>query len=452
MESRVYMASIFVCIIISTLLCAGLVYAASPVISVTLLNQDPNPARAGDTVNLRFKIENLGGKALSSLKFEMIQSYPFSLASGSALKTFENIEGYQADENYVTMEYTIKIDKDVVQGQRQIMFRYEYDNSDMWVTVGFSVNIVNKEFAQIIYVDKAKLDPGKETDMKFTIHNIGNAPLQNMVFSWQEPNGAILPVYSGDTKYIKYIDIGESVELEYKVVADVNAKPGLYQLNLNLKSESMTNSTTNVISTKAGVFIGGEADFDVAFSESSQGQTSLSISNTGNNPAQSVSVKIPSQQYYSVSGTNSAIIGNLDRGDYTIVSFQIAASSFNASSRRQFQQQGMPNSTMTRPSQGNVSNYGPNNLVVVIDYTDTTGDRRSVEKAVPIQFRASGIGTSFSARTANGRSVLSSGFVGSTSFWVIVIILAVAGFFVFRDKARRDKTLYYLNKFFGKKR
>jgi DNA polymerase III epsilon subunit-like protein len=89
----------------------------------------------------------------------------------------------------------------------------------------------------------------------------------------------------------------EVVKLLLDKGADVNAKPGLYQLNLNLKTESLIgNASSSVISTKAGMFIGGETDFDVAFSESSAGQTSLSVANTGNNPAQSVSVKIPQQE------------------------------------------------------------------------------------------------------------------------------------------------------------
>lgn len=49
--------------------------------------------------------------------------------------------------------------------------------------------------------------------------------------------GVILPVYSDNTKYIEYIDVGESIELEYTVVADVDAEAGLYQLDLSCEFE-----------------------------------------------------------------------------------------------------------------------------------------------------------------------------------------------------------------------
>ena len=413
-----------------------LAQSESSVVKLTLLNQDPNPARAGDTVDLRFKVENTGGEAVKNLDIELMQGYPFTVVSGSALKNLENIEAYSTGKNYVTAEYTVKVDKDAIQGQRELQLRYRY-SGNVWITVSFNVNIVSKEFAQIIYIDKAKLEPGKETDMKFTITNVGNAPLQNMIFSWQEPNGVILPVYSSDTKYVKYLDVAESVDLIYKVIADVNAKPGLYQLDLNLKAESVSNTTASSISTKAGVFVGGETDFDVAFSESSQGQTSLSVANTGNNPALSVSVKIPQQELFRVSGSNSAIIGNLDKGDYTIVSFQIVQSgSMNFSSQRR--QQSQQTSQMAR---GNISN-GNNNLKVIIEYTDTTGERRTVNKIVPIQFRS--LDTQSSTTGPNMSHMQSSG--SGIWPWVVVIVIVIAGLFVFRNKARREKIMGFFDK------
>jgi hypothetical protein len=419
-----------------------------PAVQVTLLNQDPDPARAGDTVNVRFKIENAGGTAVSDAQVEVLQDFPFTLASRDAIKNIGDLNAYLTDTNYITFDYTLKIDKDNIQPQRELRLRYRYDNG-IWRTQSFSINLASKEFAQIIYVDKAKLDPGKETDLKFTVTNLGNAPLQNLIFSWDESTGSILPVYSSDTRYVKYLDVGQSVDLDYKVIANVNAEPGLYQLDLKLRSESVNNATQMNISTKAGIFIGGETNFDVAFSESTQGQTSLSVSNTGNNPAQSVSVTIPQQAGYRVSGSNSAIIGNLDKGDYTLVSFQIvsnAAGNVSGQGRQGLQQDSNQSSTGFRERLGN-NTFGnasnnPNNLRVVIDYTDTIGERRSVEKTVPIQFRSLTTGTVNAGTTATGFSGRAQqNFIGSTLFWILLIlIVAVAEFFILKNKAaRREK-------------
>jgi len=80
-----------------------------------------------------------------------------------------------------------------------------------------------------------------------------------MVVSWKDPKGVILPVYSDNTKYIKYLEPGQSVTIAYSVMADVNANPGLYTLDINLSFEDYE-SKEKGIKTTAGLFVGGETE------------------------------------------------------------------------------------------------------------------------------------------------------------------------------------------------
>ncbi len=401
--------------------------ASAPNIVVTLLNQDPDPARAGDTVDLRFKVENTGDIAVSNLNIELVQDYPFTVIDGPAAQKIDSLNAFQSGNNYATLQYTVKIDKDAAEGTWQLQLKYTNPAGGGSATPNFGIDVVNKVFAQISAVDKASLEPGKETEMTFTITNAGSAPLQNMVFSWNDPAGVILPIYSSDTKYVKYLEAGQSVNVTYQVIADVKATAGLYQLNLNLKVESR-NTTASTISTKTGVFVGGGTDFDVAFSESSAGQTSLSLANIGNNPAQSVSVSVPRQAAFTVTGASSAIVGNLDKGDYTIVSFQIAqatAGNFSGQQNRQ-----APSGNFSGVGGRQAGDNNNNGLRVTISYTDTAGARRSVDKIIPIQFRASAgtTGRGTAAQTNNN-------FVGSTGFWALaVIVVVVGGVLILRKK------------------
>jgi len=432
-------------LILAILLMINIVNAQeSALIKITLLNYDPSPARAGDTVELRLRVENIGRGIAENLELELIEDYPLKVIDGEALQNFKTLYAYQTADNYINTMYRLRIDKDAVKGQHELKLKYRH-NKGSWVTQSFNIQITSKEFAQIIYLDKAQLNPGKETEMTFTITNIGSAPLQNMVFSWGEANGIVLPVFSDDTKYIKYLDIGDSVELLYTVVADVNAQPGLYQLDLNLKYESLVNTTSTVIKTKAGVLVGGETDFDVAFSESTQGQTSLSVANTGNNPALSVSVKIPEQDRFRVIGSTSSIIGNLDKGDFTIVSFQITPRSnfgdtpLNRKGQRQ-RPQGDQEQEHNAGTEGERFSGGSNNLDVVIEYTDTTGERRSIEKTVPIQFRAgSGEGTtSFSGSQLHQGGQSGSSKINGILITVLIVVIGL-GFYFYRKKRLNHK-------------
>lgn len=112
-----------------------------------------------------------------------------------------------------------------------------------------------------------------------------------------------------------------------------------------------------------------KTDFDVVVQDSTTGSsttsgtntttTTLAIANIGANDASSVIVRIPNQENFRVVGTTSAsVIGNLDAGDYTFVSFQIVPT-------------GAVNSTERE-----------RNLTVEVSYTDTLGIRRTVQKEV----------------------------------------------------------------------
>ena len=285
-------------------------------ISLNMINQDPDPATAGDLVEIRIGIENLGGKDASDLVLEFDLDYPLTMPPGeNNIKTAGALQGFQNLQNMKIVKYKLQIDREAKAGQYGFTIKaYEKETPlAAQALKSFTIDIKSRETAEVIHIDKTNLLPGKQTSLKFSINNEGNAPLRDMTFYWVNEDKIILPVGSDNTRYIKYVDIGESAEIEYQVIADSNAAAGLYQLNLYLTYDDTVDSTPKTIETIAGVYVGGETDFDVAFSESSSGQTSFSIANIGSNPANSVSVIIPEQKAWRVTGTNSAIIGNLTK-------------------------------------------------------------------------------------------------------------------------------------------
>lgn len=385
---------------------------SSAYLNISLVSQNPDPARAGEMVELRFVIENTGGQATNDLQLELQPQYPFVEVPGEEyVKSVSALRAYQTGADAVPVKYKVRVDKDAIKGTNEISLKLSEEGSDVSVIKDFDVEVTGSENAQTIYLDKSLLTPGEETPIKFTITNTGSSPLQNLVFSWNEANGYILPVYSDNTKYVKYIDVGKSADLDYTVVADVNADPGLYKLDLTLTYEN-DQGVSKEMTMKMGIFIGGETDFDVTFSESSSGVTSLSVANTGNNPAMSVTVRVPSQQNYAVTGSTSSIIGNLDKGDYTIVSFQISsAGAFGSRMNRTAGQ-------VTAPSQDS-------NLKVLIDYTDTTGKRHTLEKSVPIQFRSSDSTATAAYGTFNSSRQQANVIVSYLPY--IIVVAAIAG-------------------------
>ncbi|MFA4934988.1 MAG: COG1361 S-layer family protein, partial [Candidatus Methanoperedens sp.] len=359
---------------------AGL--AGSTVLSISLANYDPDPAIAGGTVEVRIGIENIGGVTANNLMLEIVPSYPFELVSGeNAVQNIGIIQGYQTDStaNIKIVKYRMQINKNAPAGSYELKVKYYEQGSIDATQKSLYLDVKSRESAEVIHIDRTMLVPGKQSSLKFTINNVGNSPLRDLTFNWENDDKIILPVGSDNTRYIRYIDIGNGTDLEYQVMADTNAQPGLYKLNLYLTYENSISNQTKKISTFAGVYVGGGTDFDVAFSDNANSQMSFSVANIGSNPANSVSVVIPEQPGWSVSGSNSVIIGNLNKGDYTVASFKLQSSMGAVTSRNSTARNNT--NIQERSMQRNSSS---DKVLMQIAYTDTLGERKVVEKEVKL--------------------------------------------------------------------
>jgi len=412
----------------------------SPQLSLSLANYNPNPATAGNTVDVSIGILNTGGIATNDLILEVMPLYPFELVqSENAIKDVGIIQGFQADSasNLKIVKYKMQINRDTPEGTYELKVKYYEQGSTSATQKSLYIDVKNKVNAEVIQIDKSTLVPGRQSSLKFTINNMGNSPLRDLTFYWENTDNIVLPVGSDNTKYIKYIEIGNSSNLEYQVIGDTNAQPGLYKLNLHLSYQDSLSNQTKTINTIAGIYVGGGTDFDVAFSDNSNGQMSFSVANIGSNPANSVSVMIPEQNSWSVSGSNSVIIGNLNKGDYTVASFKLQSAISNITSQNRA---GRNSSNTQGRSFQRSTNSSPDILLVQIAYTDTMGVRTVVEKQVNLGSQNS---ASAAGQTAllGRRGAIQSASVFPAYIWYILGIALVFVGVVAQRKYKSRKLL-----------
>jgi len=383
----------------------------SKVIKISLVNQDPDPVIAGDIVEIRFGVENQGGEAANDLMVEIIPEYPFELASGfDAVENVGTIKSYQEDENMKIIDFKLKVSQDAPAGNYEIdVWEYqEGKKNEIRTQRSFDIEIKNRESTEVIFIDKTILIPGEESTMKFTINNVGKAPLRDLKFTWGNDENVVLPVGSGNTKYIQSLDVGESADLNYRVIANTDADPGLYKLDLVLEYDDPITSELKQINDIAGVYVGGSTDFDVAFSENSKGETSFTIANIGSNPAYSISVMVPEQEEWKLRGSSSVMVGNLNTGDYTIAGFNLIPIS---------QKSKIP-------------------LDIEIRYTDTTGKRNLLGKNVILE--ASNI-NSEDQDSQNSRREKPKLFGIKTFIPILILFTIVTAYMIYRKKKKTAK-------------
>jgi hypothetical protein len=383
--------STFLCLGVGTALGASNGNIDSSSVQVNVTNQNPDTARPGEPVELTLSVQNVGNDDLKDIKVTLNPEYPFSKLSGEELeKSISYLNARQDDDDAGVLKFKLMTDANASEGTYDLDIVTTYKSGSgssattYTTTKTVQLEVQGKEYAQVVTVSKADIDIAKEEPLEFIVTNTGTSPLKNLVFSWTDPKGVVLPVYSDNTKHIKYLEAGQSVTVSYSVMADVNADPGLYTLNVSLSYEDADSNSKN-IQTTAGLFVGGATDFDVSFSESSQGEVSLSVANVGNNIAYAVKVSVPDQDGYKVSGSSSTIVGNLEKGDYTIASFDVSNAQGGAGGNTtEGSPETPPDSSQTGAEGAGSASVNSDPLKVQIEYTDAKGERNTVTKEVEL--------------------------------------------------------------------
>jgi hypothetical protein len=253
--------------------------------------------------------------------------------------------------------------------------------------------------------DPMPADPGSYVDIVFKVENRGTVTADNVVLELID--GYPFSVDGNSVANLGTVNsyqVGSNAQLvKFKVRVAEDALDGDNEISLRYSTGSGESSST--VSYNISVS-NPRTEFEVVAQDSS----TFAIANVGSKDASSVIVSVPNQEGFTASGAVASIVGNLDSGDYTLVTFDISKSM----SRE-------PVSNMTIVSQDST-------LTLEISYTDALGIRRTVDKEVYYSFggpnmaNATSLAGNFAQRntgSSNGLLYIVIGVVG------IAIVVAV---------------------------
>ncbi len=328
-----------------------------------------------------------------------------------------DVGSLESGESY-SIIYEFKIPSTASPGLYQVIFEIRGAGSIRQTAI---IQVQDATVVDITSVDPTEISIGQATTILFNISNTGGVSLQNLQFSWEDPNSLILPVGADNRITIPSIGAENYTEVPVVVIASSGISPGVYPLTVLIQYYDQTGEKQTVNST-VGLQISGKTSFDIVLQTSTSSTTTFAVVNTGANTASSVIVSIPQQPGYSTSGTSSTSVGNLDAGDYTLASFSITSTTSNTTSNRTMQFPSFNRSEMNAPPFGgnftggrdmfmNQSFFGTGNnaLVIQIAYTDVFGVRQTIQKQVNL---SSGSMSGFSSRTTTqgASGTFSNGF------------------------------------------
>ncbi len=336
----------------------------------TYLVTEHEPVYPGDTVFVWVPIKNTGYSAW--LSDTVVKLVPANNATEKAVHVLDDavVIGNIEDWNDMrTAKFKIHIDKDAVEGEYDFHVHItskegKVDSSDNSPTTTMQEDrILVVSGTPVITLSNSSLvtvAPGSSNEIILKFRNEGTGTARNLyvdIDTAMEHLTNVFSIVGSGTRFsIGSLSPGDEAEIRFTLLIDAQAQTGVY--NIPLKISGMNYSASDSI----GMGVAGITDFELSYQESG-GSFLLSVSNVGVNPAKAVSVEIPTQNSFSVSGSSTQVIGNLNAGDYTSANFQ-------------------------------VSQMGRSDMAIRIQYTDAAGVRRLIEKNLPVKLSGGMAGTS----------------------------------------------------------
>jgi hypothetical protein len=302
------------------------------IMKITMINQIPDPAEPGKYVDIRFKFENNGSKVAEDLVAEILPQYPFSLDPGTnAVKSLGSINPRQKGDNGVIVKFRLRVDKDALEGQSEIKLRYK-TSENIWITLPeFKVNI--QPYDAILLLDKVKsspeaITPGEKASIDITFKNIAEILLKKIRVKMKLGATPLAPIGSTNEKAIEKIDKKEEAKIRFDLIAEPDAKSGVYKVPVEFLYYDNLGNSYNRNST-IGLIIGSEPDLSVnidsttVYQKGKAGSVTIKIVNKDVNEIKFLNMKLAESEAYTIISSNMEYVGNIDSDDYETAEFKI---------------------------------------------------------------------------------------------------------------------------------
>ena len=249
------LGSLFLVALIFTI-SATSVSASAAALRADIVKCDPNPAQIGQYVNVWIKIENIGNTRAKDVSVELIPSYPFSLDAGD--DAVRNI-GILSIDRHASLEYNLYVDENARPGTRSIKVLYQDDEGTAWTeeTLNIWVGSGSDTFdsrgtiqLEQITTEPEVLMPGDTGTVTFTLKNTATQYSVTINGEEYDTNARVRSATLAGTDEIKVnsdpyhntgiLGPGDTVDLTYNIKVDDTACDGTKHLEFIVVGSSHT--------------------------------------------------------------------------------------------------------------------------------------------------------------------------------------------------------------------
>ncbi len=301
-------------------------------VAVTLISQQPDPAEPGKYVDARFKLDNNGSGEAKDVEAEILLEYPFSLEPGiDATKSIGTLQSMQRGDVGAIAKYRLRVDENAVEGENEIKIRYRI-NKEAWIKPEpFKIRIQTHDAilsVDDVSVDKDTLEAGSSSLVKIKVSNKADSILRDVKARLELGGLPFATLGSTNEKSIYKIDAKGNYEFDFKVLANPEAKSGVYQVALKI-AYSDDLGKNYVRNGTIGLIIGAKPDLSVTldsygiFESIDSGQIVVKVINKGVTDVKFMNVKLMPGDGYTILSSDESYLGNINSDDYETADFKL---------------------------------------------------------------------------------------------------------------------------------
>ncbi len=420
-------SKIVLMLMIAIAMTAALAFSASaqlskfPQIKVTLINQEPDPVSPGNTVDLRFRIENEGSTAAPNVEIKLVLTYPFSFyGSEQETKNIGTLTGNQVGDIGVQEKWKLLVDSGAATGDNTIEFWYRIDQGTWTKVDDFTISVKSRE--AVLAINQVKTDqesivPGTKTKVSFVVENLADNTLIDIKLNLEiltvlsSATGVTVrelpftPIGSGNDKTVKTLAPAQKAEISFDLFTDATAESKVYKVpyTLTYSDSSGTNFTKIGI---VGLLVESAPDLTVnidkteIYSAGAKGLVEFKLVNKGFSDIKFLDVKLSANKDFQILSNPEVYIGKLDSDDYETADYTLMVS---------------------KDAKDQIT------LPLHVEYRDANGGLYTKDLNINLKLFS---GAELKQRT-NGKG-------SSAIVWIILIVVIVAGVFIYR-KIRKNK-------------
>lgn len=299
----------------------------SPNIEVTLLSQEPDPVEPGETVMVKFKIENQGSQGAQDTIVKLSLKYPFTIYGDNAEKNLGKLKAVSTGADAAVVEFKLKIDEQAVEGDAPLDLLVQMgDGAVSYTNDEFLIHIqTRKSLLAItsITTDPSPVSPGETAKVNIVVKNTADSLFRSINFKLDLSGSTIplAPYQSTSERIIPLLSPNYQQTLTFNLIATPDAVSGLYKVPVNITyyDEKGTKYTINDI---LAIIIGEKPNLNIYLKKStamkakSSGKITVEIANAGNTDLKYAQLLLnPSDDYQLVTTRNYFYLGNINSDD-----------------------------------------------------------------------------------------------------------------------------------------